>query len=950
VLAAEFTRILLVGISNYRQPELQLRYAASAARDLQKALISTQGCSIPETHVVTLCDEQATRLFILTALRATASACSKDDIFIFYFSGHGERSGDGFYLLPQDAEASALGATTIELSDLQEALVQCQARGILLILDCCKSAGFAENADGFFRTLSGSEFRLLLSASRAGQLSYEYDQSASTFFTSAILDVLTGRAIIGKEPGIIYFSDLFEFIQEQVAEDLESSGQSAGLQEPVFAGTFTKDPRLFILSRLSLERLEAETPRYSRKFLRRRIQRILLATALSVLFALCAYYTYLDHSRYVWHEAGIVDGRQGDYLSIYAGDPRLNWLGFPHRIFTTDVLTTALPAAIRPGVGNPLNSRFSLDIEPVLFQQLNTEWKTAVSAWAGGRANDPWRYVSDLNPYDNPDASGLPQAIDGLATIASRNRVSTLEDLVTGWAPESSPAALKSIASLDPSHAVELISHSGDGDSLEDPRFTIALLEGVPAYCTQGMLDFLIRTAPTADRNSEMHNAWYGAAYRTGCKLPADTLFKKLNQSGASLNRRLDWIGALTRSTPPGFREALTADIQRRVALHASLSPESDSAYHNFLLLWTDLGTAAMLCPAALPPGLRGLLTSPFKPLRVAAAHALLVQDVSNKTMLTMSYASDPWILAVLAENGWFSNTAAESFLPQLLSAAKGPPRDAVEATDAVMYLMRAIRLRHLTDAQPFIQKISVSFQAPEVRIEAIRTQRVLLGPAAARDVSFSLERDQQIKSAPEGDLRLEKLSTGAFMDDSEWWFIRHDSRAYASFMAHLGDNDADAAQVLGRVPLPDSILVQMRQFVKSGNRILIAATVLAMRGSAKDLESLLTSADFNIRNQAERYAAYNRNFPAIAQSGSLQHFGSDTEFYLRKQLAIRSNLLQRIESLPDHETKVILLGILSNENSDASPGIQLMIQDAIDDLRGGSGYLGQNMDMDQLR
>src|ERR1700722_5621897 len=97
----------------------------------------------------------------------------------------------------------------------------------------------AENVVFFFRTLAGSEFRLLLSASRAGQLSYEFDNSAGTFFTNAIVDVLTGRVVVGKEPGIVYFSDLFDFVRHQVAEDLEASGQSATLQEPVFAGTFT---------------------------------------------------------------------------------------------------------------------------------------------------------------------------------------------------------------------------------------------------------------------------------------------------------------------------------------------------------------------------------------------------------------------------------------------------------------------------------------------------------------------------------------------------------------------------------------------------------------------------------------------------------------------------------------------------------------------------------------
>jgi len=170
----------------------------------------------------------------------------------------------------------------------------------------------------------------VLSASRAGQASFEFEQSAGTFFTRAIVDVLLGRVVVGDTPGIIYFSELFEFVNRQVAEDLESINQPTTLQEPVFAGTFTKDPRLFILNRLSLEHLEAATPRYSRKFLQRRIRRTLTAFAVTAALSLGLYYTYLDHSRYIWHETGVVDGREGDYLSIYAGDPNLNWLARRH--------------------------------------------------------------------------------------------------------------------------------------------------------------------------------------------------------------------------------------------------------------------------------------------------------------------------------------------------------------------------------------------------------------------------------------------------------------------------------------------------------------------------------------------------------------------------------------------------------------------------------------------
>jgi hypothetical protein len=524
MLAADCTRVVIVGISEYVQPALRLRYAASNACDLEKALTSKDGCAIPVEQVTLLCDQKATRSAVVQYLTASAKACGNEDILIFYFSGHGERDGDLFYLLPQEADAAALATTAIGLDDIQNALSGCRARGILLILDCCKSAGFAENADAFFRTLAGSDFRLLLSASRAGQLSYEFDDSRGTYFSNAIISVLTGSTVVGKDVGIVYFSDLVEFVQAQVAEDLEASGQSATLQEPISAGTFARDPRLFILSRLSLERLEAESARYSRKYLRRKVRRSLVTTVFALVVATCLYYVYLDHSRYIWHEAGIVDGKQGDYLAIYSGDSRYNWLGFPHRVFTTDILTTALPPDIRPGVGSPLASRFNLAIEPVLFEHLSPEWKTAVTAWSGNRGQDLWSYADKLNPWDIPDASGLPQAIDALAAMAPASRLDTLEHLVSPFAPESSPKALRRIASLDADRALRLAKE----DYLvpfDDDKYTIGVLEGLPTHCDPEIRSFLMRTAHKADDNSYLHDAWYGALYRTGCNLPSKTLF-----------------------------------------------------------------------------------------------------------------------------------------------------------------------------------------------------------------------------------------------------------------------------------------------------------------------------------------------------------------------------------------------------------------------------------------
>ncbi len=931
---------------------------------MSEALASPDGCAIAPKNLSLLCDADANRAAVLDAIANVSASCGSDDILIIYFSGHGERENGQFFLLPHDAQPTALSVTAIRLEDLQLALKECKARGILFILDCCKSAGFAENADSFFRTLASSEFRLLLSASREGQASYEFDTSKGTYFTNALLDVLTGKRVIGQRKGVVYFSDLYEYVQERVPEALEESGNSPTLQEPVFAGVYTKDPRLFILNRLSLERIEAETPRYSRKFLERRIRRSLIAVAAFFALTIACYYTYLDHSRYIWVEPEIVDGNNVDYLSIYAGDPKLNagWLGFPRRIFTTDIAATALSDAVRPGVGTPIATRFDTDIEPHLYQALSKEWKIAALVWMDDHTHDPWALAKQVGKSDDIEVSGLTEAVQALTSISSRANEPDLEGLVFGETTDSSPHALKKITMLDPHRGIQVFHEGNDPDEtspLDDVRFTIAVLEGLPSNCDPTILDFLNTTSVNADDSNQMHNAWYGALFRTGCVLPTATYFHKLNsRNNDYLNRKRDWIGGLLNSNRADIGSILDSDVERLISNLSQPQEQSDPdhnelGYNDTLRLWADIEAVIELCPERIPENVGKLVTFPYPLLAIAGTRALVVHDPRNLPLLVANQSSNPWVLSSLIEFGWFDESVVEKAILSLaIHANKTNRKDAFEsgdASDAVNYMMRAIRLNHQRAALKFVKKVLVVFREPSVQVEAARTWYALISRAKKRDVSFPSANAHYHNRVSGGTVRLADLPAGAFLDDSMWWFIRHDSLAFSAFMQTLGSDEGDAANALGRIPLPDSILSNLRADLMSSDKRLRAVTVLAMRGTPADLVALLTSPDYSIRNQAMDYAAYNDALPGVIASGVLKRFGTQTQLYLRQQLLIRDKLVRRLNHLPNVDA-AILIGLLRDENSDSSSGVMYIAQDAIDSLVGGTSYIRQVTDTNLIR
>lgn len=925
--AADKTKALIIGVSQYADATLTLGFAGANARSLASSLTLDQGCAIPEDQVRTLCDQDASRNAVLETLKEIADGCDADDTLIFYFSGHGEKIGSTFYLFPVDTDLRDLDRFAVRAEDLQAALGSCKANGILLILDCCKSAGFAEEAQKFLTTLPTQAYRILLSASRSGQLSFEFNNSQGTLFTKALVDVVSGRAATGATAGVVYFSDLYEYIQKQIAEDLEILGHHADLQEPVFAGSFTKDPRLFILRELSLERVEAESPRYSRKFVQRRIRRVVIGVCCFTLFGLATYYTYLDHTRYIWHDAGIVNGDEGDYLSIYAGDPRYNWLGFPHRILTTDIRVEALPSAVRPGVGAPIRSQWSLDMQPLLFSQLSDEWKTAVSVWMGAN-HSAWEHAKDIDIYDNPDITGQRQAAEALASIAAKQDISRLEDFTSPDANDSTPPALRRIALLDPEHAIDMLA-----DDLNDEKFERAVLQGLPDECSKGVVAFLSDMAKHADDNSYIHDAWFGALTRTGCSIPMSTVIKLPALDKSVWDRNLDWLPYLSEHQSPMFAQLLANQLKLTVDLPEG-SLNKDQQFRRTLTLWTLLRTATVLYPDAIPPETTNLLSSNNKNVRFAAARALLAKDKANVKMLATNYGHDPWVVTALVESGWLDENLIRQCIWPLSAQAK--PGSGDYADTSVTYLLKVIRLRRITAAKPLIQEITTRFSAFEVKAEAARTMEALSGSPMG-----SAELHQMVFGSPSSTIAVDKLSQYAFLKGTYSWLVRSDPDLLKSFLMKMGDDPDEAAELIGRHPLSNVVLEQLRKQLVRDDLRLKSAAVLAMQGSESDLRLLLCSPDVNLRTEAMDYAIFNPN--AIKVLDLQAQFGTQTMFYLKHQRELMARFNQQSRMIPI-STKGLALGVMMGEDPDVSWGLRLKLENQVEQLEGSSTDYGEEV------
>ena len=151
----------------------------------------------------------------------------REDMLLFYFSGHGELDHDGnLYFVAHDTEHGyRLNATSLEASFVAYYLNEARSRRQVIILDSCYSGAFGTGAKGqrvgtkqIFDSDDGAG-RFVLTASDALQLSWEGNriikgQVENSFFTHFLIEGLrTGQADMNND-GYIDLNELYHYIYD----------------------------------------------------------------------------------------------------------------------------------------------------------------------------------------------------------------------------------------------------------------------------------------------------------------------------------------------------------------------------------------------------------------------------------------------------------------------------------------------------------------------------------------------------------------------------------------------------------------------------------------------------------------------------------------------------------------------------------------------------------------
>lgn len=219
---------LVVGISEFAIPSLNLKYAAKDAQDFREFLINK--CNFAPDHIKLLQNGQATKDRILDVLGDSwlPRVSLPDDLVVIFISSHGSPSDLDVagvnYVVAHDTNPEKLFTTGIPIQHLAATIKErVHSRRVLVILDACHSGGAGESK-GLVRTsnvdasaIAQGTGSMVICSSAKNEASWESKKYPNGVFTHTLMEALQS-----KGPGT-KLTDAFNIlktgVQQQVAAE-----------------------------------------------------------------------------------------------------------------------------------------------------------------------------------------------------------------------------------------------------------------------------------------------------------------------------------------------------------------------------------------------------------------------------------------------------------------------------------------------------------------------------------------------------------------------------------------------------------------------------------------------------------------------------------------------------------------------------------------------------------
>jgi len=144
--------VLAIGVSEYEDERISLKYADNDAITIARMLKSQEGLLFREVFTKALVNEQATRGEILRSMSQFLGQASQNDVVLIFLAGHGlqDRQTGTYYFVPHNANAGNLSYEGLPMPMFEEAVKRMRANvnKLVLWLDTCHAGAMTVAARG----------------------------------------------------------------------------------------------------------------------------------------------------------------------------------------------------------------------------------------------------------------------------------------------------------------------------------------------------------------------------------------------------------------------------------------------------------------------------------------------------------------------------------------------------------------------------------------------------------------------------------------------------------------------------------------------------------------------------------------------------------------------------------------------------------------------------------
>lgn len=216
---------LLVGVSEYEPGLNPLPGSVRDVEAMRKILQHPQMGGFEQ--VQTLCNPDP--LIMQSEIEALFRDRTKNDLVLFFFSGHGVKDDRGrLYFATRLTRKTERGdlvrSTAVPASFIHDIMSNSRSKRQVVILDCCFSGAFAEGMTAKddqsidVATQLGGEGRAVLTSSTATQYSFEQKESNLSIYTRYIVEGIESGAADMDSDGWIAIDELHDYAQKKVRE------------------------------------------------------------------------------------------------------------------------------------------------------------------------------------------------------------------------------------------------------------------------------------------------------------------------------------------------------------------------------------------------------------------------------------------------------------------------------------------------------------------------------------------------------------------------------------------------------------------------------------------------------------------------------------------------------------------------------------------------------------